>query len=73
VSDSAVGSVVGNPRPESRTDAIARTLVNAISEELGTEPGPEIELAALGARARRHAAGLVAALRTRHPLELSNQ
>jgi FMN reductase len=50
VSNLAVVSVVGNPRPESRTHAIARALINAISEELWTEPGPEIDLAALGAR-----------------------
>ena len=50
MSDLLVVSVVGNPRPESRTHAIARTLLSAISAELGTEPGPEIDLAALGAR-----------------------
>lgn len=45
-----VTSIVGNPRAESRTHAIARTLVDALSAELGTEPGPEIDLAALGPR-----------------------
>ena len=50
MSNLAVVSIVGNPRPESRTHAIARALINAISEELWTEPGPEIDLAALGAR-----------------------
>jgi hypothetical protein len=34
-----VVSVVGNPRPESRTHTIARTLVDAISATLGAEPG----------------------------------
>ena len=50
MSDPLVASIVGNPRPESRTHAIARALVDAISAELGAEPGPEIDLAALGAR-----------------------
>ncbi|HYB31199.1 MAG TPA: NAD(P)H-dependent oxidoreductase [Solirubrobacteraceae bacterium] len=50
MSDLAVASVVGNPRPESRTHGVARTLVEVIGAELGTEPGPEIDLAALGAR-----------------------
>jgi FMN reductase len=50
VSSLAVVSIVGNPRPESRTHAVARALINAISEELWTEPGPEVDLAALGAR-----------------------
>ena len=50
MSDLVVASVVGNPRPGSRTHAIGRTLAGAISAELGTEPGPEIDLATLGAR-----------------------
>jgi FMN reductase len=45
-----VVSVVGNPRPESRTHTIARTLVDAISATLGAEPGGEVDLATLGPR-----------------------
>jgi FMN reductase len=50
VSALTVVSVVGNPRPESRTHTIAHSLVDAISAELQAEPGPEIDLAALGAQ-----------------------
>jgi FMN reductase len=50
MSDLQVVSVVGNPRPESRTHTIARTLVSAITAELGARPGPEVDLAALGPR-----------------------
>jgi FMN reductase len=50
VSDPVVSSIVGNPRPESRTHVVARTLLDAISAELRTAPGLEIDLAALGAR-----------------------
>lgn len=45
-----VASVVGNPRSESRTHTIARTLVDAISAELRAESGPEVDLARLGPR-----------------------
>jgi FMN reductase len=48
MSGSQVVSVVGNPRPDSRTHGIARTLVSAIAVELGARPGPEVDLAALG-------------------------
>ena len=43
-------SLVGNPRPESRTHTIARTLVDAIGATLGAETGPEVDLARLGPR-----------------------
>lgn len=45
-----VTSIVGNPRRESRTHSVARTLADAVSAVLGTTPGPEIDLAALGPR-----------------------
>jgi len=43
-------AVIGNPRPESRTHTLARTLVAAIGAELGASAAAEVDLAALGAR-----------------------
>jgi FMN reductase len=42
--------VVGNPRAESRTHRLARTLGSAIATELGIEVSHEVDLATLGAR-----------------------
>jgi FMN reductase len=42
-------SVVGNPRPESRTHNLARTLASALALELDTTAISEIDLAQLGA------------------------
>jgi FMN reductase len=39
--------VVGNPRPESRTHGLARTLAGALGRELPAELGMEVELAEL--------------------------
>jgi FMN reductase len=47
---SGVVAVVGNPRPESRTHAIARTLAAEIARATGRPAGPEVDLAVLGAR-----------------------
>lgn len=44
-------SVVGNPRPDSRTHGLARTLARALADELATEEVGEVDLAVLGARA----------------------
>jgi FMN reductase len=41
-------SVIGNPRTESRTHDLARTLAAALATELGTEPPGEVDLAQLG-------------------------
>lgn len=42
--------VVGNPRPESRTHAIARALAAAIADATGGVAEPPVDLAVLGAR-----------------------
>ncbi|HWH92862.1 MAG TPA: NAD(P)H-dependent oxidoreductase [Baekduia sp.] len=45
----SIVSVVGNPRPESRTHALARTLAAALADELdGGADTHEVDLAALG-------------------------
>jgi FMN reductase len=44
-------SVVGNPRPASRTHAIARTLSDAIAAHVGAGPAATVDLATLGLRA----------------------
>jgi len=46
----AVLAVIGNPRPESRTHTLARTLAAAIAAELRASTAPEVDLAALGTR-----------------------
>jgi FMN reductase len=43
-------AVIGNPRPESRTHALARTLASALAGALNAELGEEADLAALGTR-----------------------
>ena len=43
-------SVVGNPRPQSRTHAIARTLTGELVRATGGSLGEEVDLALLGAR-----------------------
>jgi FMN reductase len=43
-------SVVGNPRPASRTHGIARTLADAIAAELAAAPATTVDLATLGPR-----------------------
>jgi FMN reductase len=43
-------AVIGNPRPESRTHALARTLVTELAVALGGEVGDEVDLASLGPR-----------------------
>jgi FMN reductase len=40
-------SVVGNPRPDSRTHGLARTLADALGRELPAERGREVDLAEL--------------------------
>lgn len=51
MSGPAVLGVVGNPRPESRTHGLCRTLVAALAGELsGGTVGTEVDLASLGAR-----------------------
>jgi FMN reductase len=44
-------SVIGNPRPASRTHGIARTLSDAIAHELGSRSIGTVDLAALAGRA----------------------
>ncbi len=48
--DVRIVSVVGNPRPASRTHTIARTLADAIATELGASPATTVDLATLGMR-----------------------
>jgi len=43
-------AVIGNPRPESRTHGLARTLVAELAGALGAEVGDEVDLAVLGPR-----------------------
>jgi FMN reductase len=50
VSRARIVSVVGNPRPASRTHGIAREMAAAIASELGTDPGRIIDLAPFGPR-----------------------
>ena len=42
-------TVVGNPRPTSRTHELARTLARELARELGAEPAVDVDLAELGA------------------------
>lgn len=42
-------TVVGNPRPASRTHTLARTLASELSRALDAEPPVEVDLAELGA------------------------
>jgi FMN reductase len=48
LSAAVVVSVVGNPRPQSRTHRIARELAAAIGDALGTKYAAEVDLSALG-------------------------
>ena len=41
-------TVVGNPRPASRTHVLARTLASELARVLGTEPPLDVDLAELG-------------------------
>lgn len=41
-------AIVGNPRPASRTHALARTLAAELARVLGSQPGVEVDLAQLG-------------------------
>jgi FMN reductase len=43
-------SLVGNPRPDSRTHGLARTLSSQLAEVLGADLPVEVDLAGLGAR-----------------------
>jgi FMN reductase len=43
-------AVIGNPRPESRTHGLARTLVSELAAALGATPAEEVDLAVLGSR-----------------------
>jgi FMN reductase len=58
---SRVLAVVGNPRAESRTHLIARTLAGEIARATGGEVAPEVDLAAFGARVLDHGDAEVAA------------
>jgi FMN reductase len=46
---STIVTIVGNPRPASRTHTLARTLTAELARVLGTQPGVEVDLAELGA------------------------
>jgi FMN reductase len=50
VSGPRIVSVVGNPRPASRTHEIARALSDAVAHELGSDAVGTVDLATLGAR-----------------------
>jgi len=54
-------AVVGNPRAESRTHLIARTLADEIARATAGNVEPEVDLAAFGARVLDHADAEVAA------------
>jgi FMN reductase len=43
-------SVIGNPRQESRTHGLARTMARELGRALDSAPAPEVDLARLGAR-----------------------
>jgi FMN reductase len=43
-------TIIGNPRPESRTHGLARTFAAALAAEFGGPPALEVDLAALGPR-----------------------
>jgi FMN reductase len=45
---SRIVTVVGNPRPASRTHAIAQTLASELARAFGSEPPVEVDLAELG-------------------------
>jgi FMN reductase len=45
-----IASVTGNPRPDSRTHGLARTLAGALAAELGSGPPLDVDLALLGER-----------------------
>lgn len=47
-------ALTGNPRPESRTHTLARTLAAAIAQQLGAEAPSDVDLAALGPRVLDH-------------------
>jgi FMN reductase len=49
-SEVRIVAVVGNPRPASRTLAIARTLADSIAAELGAGPAETVDLATFGPR-----------------------
>ena len=51
---SRVLAVVGNPRPASRTHAIAHTLADEIARAISGERAPDVDLAAFGARVLDH-------------------
>lgn len=44
----AVLGLVGNPRPQSRTHSLARTLVQELARSLPARAGEEVDLAAIG-------------------------
>jgi FMN reductase len=54
-------TVIGNPRPESRTHRLARTLAGALAGEFGAPPADEIDLASLGPRVLDYENATVAA------------
>jgi hypothetical protein len=45
---SRIVTVIGNPRPASRTHMLARTLVVELAQVLGSEPPVDVDLAELG-------------------------
>lgn len=45
----SIVTVVGNPRPTSRTHLLARTLAQELARELRAEPAVDVDLAELGA------------------------
>jgi FMN reductase len=47
-------TVVGNPRPESRTHGLGRVLASELAAALGATTGEEVDLAALGPKVLDH-------------------
>jgi FMN reductase len=54
VSAQQIVTVTGNPRPESRTHTLARTLADALAAALGEAVVSHVDLAVLGARVLDH-------------------
>jgi FMN reductase len=54
-------TVIGNPRPNSRTHGLARTLAAALANEFGSPPADEVDLSALGPRVLDYEDGAAAA------------
>jgi FMN reductase len=45
----SIVAVTGNPRPQSRTHTVARTLAGELARVLGTDPPADVDLAEIGA------------------------